>query len=117
MSTTHHWNTNDELGVIAFATRKEAAKAVPGFRQIRGAFAMGFGGWLAIDPYGSDNASTIQAPDGRRIPVVMGWCNESKQRVIGMRAGTPKASRATLFREIMGRVIENGLAVHAYSQS
>lgn len=109
------WITTDDLGVIAFRTRAEAAKAVPSFRQVRCSFSLGFAGWLAVDPYGNDTLSTIQTPDGRKIPVVSGWTEGG--RVMGMRGSNVLASYSEAWRIFMGRAIEQGLALHVHQQS
>ena len=66
-------------------------------------------GWVALDTYGTDNSNTIKTPDGREIPVVMGWTDHGK--LIGFRGGTALHKFESEWRAIMDRVVNHGLAV------
>lgn len=110
-----NWATSDDLGAIAFQTKRETLAAFPSRRAVRCTFAMGFSGWLAVDPYGSDNGTTIKTPDGREIPVVSGYSSEHG-RLMGMRGGTVRASYSEAWRAIMARVVAAGLELNEYKQ-
>ena len=76
---------------------------------------MGFLGWIALDPYGTDNGGTIETPDGRKIPVVSGYTLEHG-RLIGMRGANVRSKYAESWGAIMARVISAGLELHNYQR-
>jgi len=107
------WATSDDLGVIAFARKMDAKARYPSCRFFECEFAMGFRGWIAYDPYGSDNAGTVKTPDGREIPVVSGYSSEHG-RLIGMRGANVRSRYAEAWRAIMIRVVDAGLELSNY---
>ncbi len=110
------WATADDLGVIAFATKKAARERHPSARFAECEFSFHRLGWLAYDPYGTDNGGTVLTPDGREIPVVSGYTAEHG-RLIGMRGGNPRSQFAEHWRAIMIRVVDAGLALHTYTRN
>lgn len=110
------WATSDDLGVIAFATKKAARAWHPSCRFAQCEFSFHRLGWIAFDPYGTENAGTIKTPDGREIPVVSGYTSEHG-RLIGMRGANVRSQYADAWRVIMARVIDAGLELNAYKRA
>ncbi len=109
------WTTTDDLGVIAFATKGAAKSCHPSARFAQCEFSFHRLGWIAFDPYGTENAGTLLTPDGREIPIVSGYSSEHG-RLVGMRGANVRAAYAEAWRAIMIRVVDAGLALHNYKQ-
>jgi hypothetical protein len=100
------WITHDQLGEIAFPTKKSLKEKYPNRKPVFCNFTFSKG-WLALDVYGTDVHNTIKTPDGREIPVVSGWCE--KGCLIGMRGGQPNINYTDYWKVIMNRAIEYDL--------
>ncbi len=107
MKTSLKWATCDNLGTIAFPTKKATLEKYPD--RVARSVDLGLGGcgWIALEIYGTENRNTIKTPDGREIPVVHGWSD--KGHLIGMRGGSPQYFLWDYWQAIMRRVVEEGL--------
>ena len=111
---TAKWITSDNLGFIAFATKKAALNAYPQSNPIR--IKLTFSdGWLALDKHSTENNGIAYLPDGRQIDVVSGFCCEYG-KLIGLRGGTPKYSFEQYWNAIMARVVQAGIDRVNYKQ-
>ena len=106
------WATTEDLGILAFATKKSALAASlqrGGFPHKCDFHISGIG-WVLLDGISPTDAGEqeLLTPDGRRIPVWRGWSGQ--RNLLGLRGGNARRSLAEEWRRIMVKVCDRTLA-------